>query len=172
MVRVFQKPQTIIDNFKVGMLRDLPEFVPVPEGVILNLGAGEKQIEGSISLGKENGWFAPKLPFDDGSIAAVYAQHFLEHLTGSEVVEMFEEVERVLKPGGVMNIVVPHYSSECAHQDLDHKTAWTESSFKNLFENKYYKGDIKRNWDLIIRTVVVMGLVERNMVVVAQLVKA
>jgi len=47
------------------------------------------------------------LPFSDGSVAAVYASHVLEHLYREEGQRLIAESFRVLAPEGVLRIVVP-----------------------------------------------------------------
>lgn len=47
------------------------------------------------------------IPFGDGTADVVYASHVLEHLTRSIGQEFLREIYRVLKPGGIVRIVVP-----------------------------------------------------------------
>lgn len=47
------------------------------------------------------------LPFEDDHFDAVYHSHVLEHLAPDEGAAMVQECFRVLKPGGVLRIVVP-----------------------------------------------------------------
>lgn len=47
------------------------------------------------------------LPFTTGSCEAVYAAHLLEHLRPAEAGRLLAEVHRLLRPGGVVRIVVP-----------------------------------------------------------------
>lgn len=48
------------------------------------------------------------LPFPPGSATIVYAEHFLEHLDYPESASDFlRECRRVLKPGGILSLVVP-----------------------------------------------------------------
>lgn len=47
------------------------------------------------------------LPFRDGSFAAVYASHLVEHLHLEETLRLLSECRRVLAPGGVLRVVVP-----------------------------------------------------------------
>ena len=48
------------------------------------------------------------LPFAGGSCSLIYSEHFLEHLDYPEpVLSLLKECFRVLKPGGVFNVVVP-----------------------------------------------------------------
>lgn len=51
------------------------------------------------------------IPAEANSVDAVYHSHFLEHIDRASVPGFFDEVLRVLKPGGVHRIVVPdlHY---------------------------------------------------------------
>lgn len=47
------------------------------------------------------------LPFRDGSVAAIYASHVLEHLYREEGQSLMAESFRILRPGGVLRVVVP-----------------------------------------------------------------
>lgn len=47
------------------------------------------------------------LPFMDRAFDAVYASHVLEHLSPRQAATFLREVRRVLRPGGVVRIVVP-----------------------------------------------------------------
>jgi len=47
------------------------------------------------------------LPFQDGFFDACYSSHMLEHLDVETAVHLTREAKRVLKPGGVIRIVVP-----------------------------------------------------------------
>ena len=47
------------------------------------------------------------LPFTSGSCEAVYAAHVLEHLTPAAARQLLAEIRRLLRPGGIVRIVVP-----------------------------------------------------------------
>lgn len=47
------------------------------------------------------------LPFTDSSLDAIYASHVLEHLPRSRVPSLLNECRRVIKPGGILRLVVP-----------------------------------------------------------------
>jgi len=47
------------------------------------------------------------LPWPDGSFRAVYTSHLLEHLYFETARTLLRECRRVLKPGGVLRVVVP-----------------------------------------------------------------
>ncbi|WP_399370918.1 class I SAM-dependent methyltransferase [Thermosynechococcus sp. HN-54] len=47
------------------------------------------------------------LPFKEGEVDAVYSSHVLEHLSCQEAENFLRDAYRVLKPNGVLRIVVP-----------------------------------------------------------------
>ena len=48
-----------------------------------------------------------RLPYPDSSIDYVYTSHFLEHLALADAQRLIREVFRILKPRGVVRVVVP-----------------------------------------------------------------
>lgn len=168
--------QTLLGVFNEGMDRLLPEFdLPPDDYPALILGSGTKHLErpnGAINLDRTSGWRAPMLPYEDECIGEVVAYHFLEHLDGMMVIAQLREIERVLVPGGIFNSVIPHWSCELAYQDLDHKSFWSETTWKNLLANQYYADRPAEGWKLKVRSCCILGIVSRNLVIVSQLVKA
>lgn len=65
----------------------------------------------------------------DGSVDEIHCSHFLEHLTGEQRIKFFNEMFRVLKPGGQARIITPHWSHERAYGDPTHQwppvCSWT-----------------------------------------------
>ncbi len=161
------KKHSLQTLFQMGMKRELDEAL-APEGYIIELGPGENPVPGAHGL-EFPGWDGMKhnLPYQDESVDGVYAFHFMEHLTGERAIEMLREIQRVLVPGGIATIVVPHRSAMLAYQDLDHKSFWCEETMRNLFQNPYYKKH--GAWRFKIRLNVMMGIVERNMGLFIQL---
>jgi SAM-dependent methyltransferase len=145
-----------------------PETRP-PNGLVLNLGAGEKHIATALSLDLPE-WDADEepLPYPDESVTAIYALHFLEHV--KDPIALLRECQRVLKPGGHLNVVVPHWNTQLAHSDLDHKTSWDEETWSRIFNNKYYAKD-HGGWRFRIGTNVLMGIDARNLLIITQLIK-
>jgi predicted SAM-dependent methyltransferase len=48
------------------------------------------------------------LPFPDGSVRVIYTEHFFEHLDSEDEVPRFlAECHRVLRPGGLLRVIVP-----------------------------------------------------------------
>ncbi|WP_258552238.1 methyltransferase domain-containing protein [Helicobacter canis] len=48
------------------------------------------------------------LPFADESFDVAYSSHFLEHLTPQKALQILKEIKRILKPNGIIRIVVPN----------------------------------------------------------------
>lgn len=183
----------IQDLFKLGMKRDLPQLLDMPEGAVLNLGCGQSPIHGAINLdyplwdaenylieigsGMKNILLTGHNPFPerdvmvpcpDGIIAGIHAYHFLEHVRDPR--RMLREMQRVLAPGGVINIVVPHYSGSMAHHDLDHKNTYALDTWANTLGTPYYTKD-REGWKLRIHFNAMMAITERNTAILTQLVK-
>lgn len=53
------------------------------------------------------------LPYPDVCLDAVYASHVLEHLRPDDGLRLLQEFYRVLKPGGILRIVVPDLEAVC-----------------------------------------------------------
>jgi len=157
---------TLIDLFNLGMMRHYHEPLPDRKGLVLNLGAGEKHIDGAESLDLPE-WDANKnhLQYYESTVDMIHCYHLLEHV--DNVVFLMNEIRRVLKPGAHVNIVVPYYKSHLQASDLDHKHAFTERTFEKLFNTTYYsKGKIR---PMEICTNFIMGDCEANICLVVQL---
>lgn len=48
-----------------------------------------------------------RLPWDDGSVEACYTSHTVEHFSREQGRFLVQEAFRVLKPGGVLRVIVP-----------------------------------------------------------------
>jgi SAM-dependent methyltransferase len=63
--------------------------------------------------------WAPPIPVPDASVDVVYADQVLEHMNGIEQARQFTaEALRVLRPGGVLYVVVPDYLKERTFLDV------------------------------------------------------
>ena len=49
------------------------------------------------------------LPFDDSSIRWVYSSYFFEHIDDNTADNLIAESYRILKPGGILRIIVPDF---------------------------------------------------------------
>ena len=84
------------------------------KGGRVNIGCGKTPIQGWVNLDvvSQTGVFfwdcRSGLPFSDGAVAAIYAEHFFEHLDlESEARPFLGDCLRCLQPGGVLRLVVP-----------------------------------------------------------------
>ena len=85
------------------------------------------------------------------------------------MVGVISECQRVLVPGGHINIVVPYYNSQMAAQDLDHKHSFCERTWSHLFRNDYYQKDKLKGMKIHLN--LIMGDSERTLALLTQLVK-
>jgi len=67
------------------------------------------------------------IPYPDQYFDACYSSHVLEHLTPDEAVPFFKECSRVLKPSGILRIVVPDLEAICRQYLHTLETASTDS---------------------------------------------
>jgi len=84
------------------------------EGIRVNIGCGGRIANGWVNLDmladpRIEYWDCRKdLPFKDGTVAAIYTEHFLEHLEYADEARNFlQNCRRCLSDNGVLRIVVP-----------------------------------------------------------------
>ncbi len=68
------------------------------------------------------------------AVDEVYSSHFVEHVP--DVPMLLTELARVLKKGGKLVIVVPHFSNPYFYSDITHK------AFFGLYSMSYFSRDI------------------------------
>jgi SAM-dependent methyltransferase len=160
----------VLSFFEMGMMRYAGTLMPDNiEGEKLNLGAGKKHIINAHSLDypEWDGECQP-IPWPNESIEFIHAYHFLEHLTDPR--PCLRECQRVLVYGGCMNIVVPLWPSQLAAMDIDHKSIYTERTFRNMFNVTNYSKD-KTDWEFTITFQLIMGIQSHNLALFTQLQK-
>ena len=79
----------------------------------LDIGAGDTRRRGWVTLDITNGcdlfWDLRRgLPFPDNSVRRAYSSHLFEHMDYNAGQDLFEEVRRVLVPGGELSVCVPN----------------------------------------------------------------
>jgi predicted SAM-dependent methyltransferase len=83
--------------------------------LLVNIGAGAHGQDGWINIDAYHAKnihcvfdVRKRLPFADHAVKGIFCEHFLEHLDYTEEVPYFlSECHRVLRPGGVLRIIVP-----------------------------------------------------------------
>ncbi len=81
-----------------------PLLRPIARALLLraNREFVELAARGDIRFGR-----ASRIPLADGSVEVLYSSHMLEHLDPDDGRKFLAEARRVLRPGGVLRIVVP-----------------------------------------------------------------
>lgn len=154
-----KKPASHRTNPRKPILPQRPpeptQEVPSSQGLRLDLGCGSRKREGFLGVDRirmpgvdfvcdltQTPWVLTGNTLPDGSVDAIVCSHFLEHLTNLngawERTRFFNEVHRVLRVGGTIEIIVPHWCSNRFYGDPTHKEPWSEMSF-------YY---LNREWRL------------------------
>jgi SAM-dependent methyltransferase len=112
-----------------------------PDVRVLEIGAGTiKRVPHAVTL-DVNPLAAPDVlhdldvtpyPFPASSFDIVIAEHVLEHV--NQVIRVVEELHRIVAPGGVLLVEVPHFSSANFHTDPTHRHAFSTRSFDYFVE--------------------------------------
>lgn len=103
----------------------------------LDLGGGLNPSPGYINVDHwhgDEGWRIDlahdDLPTADCTVDAVRASHLVEHIpAGLPRIALFNEVWRVLKPGGTFQVIVPFIGTWHAIADPTHVSFWVPESF-------------------------------------------
>lgn len=107
----------------------------------LNLGCGSDRREGYVNCDVEPRCSPDQVvnvegvwPFEDGAVTEIMARHVLEHLQDIRV--FFREAYRVMAPGALMHIAVPHHRSEGFAGDFTHVRIVTRAALDLLSREK------------------------------------
>jgi SAM-dependent methyltransferase len=100
---------------------------------ILDVGCGIHKKPGSIGIDRNPNTKADVLveldrfpyPFRDNSFDGLQAVHVIEHV--SDVIKAMEEFHRIVRPGGEVFIVTPHYTDFSSFCDPTHR--WHLNSY-------------------------------------------
>jgi SAM-dependent methyltransferase len=114
--------------------------------VKLDIGCGGNKKSGYIGLDINDG---PEvdviidinkgIPYKKDSVDEIFTSHFLEHVNNPEFI--LNEFGRVLKRGGTVKIIVPHYSNPYSYH-FTHKTYWSSFSLDQKFLDYYLNSDL------------------------------
>jgi len=143
-----------------------PELYEAPKELRLDLGAGQSPREGfeSVDLHAPDAkhrvdLFKFPFPWADNSVTEINCSHFVEHLPAREVESrdlsddnsktlfqfcgqdfffaFFDECWRILKPNGIITIIVPAATSTRAFQDPTHRRFIPAEAF--LYLNREWR---------------------------------
>lgn len=71
------------------------------------------------------------------TIKAVYSYHFFEHVT--DLPRLMDLLARVIQPGGLLRVVVPHFSNPYYYSDYTHRSLFGLYSFSYLVSDKIHR---------------------------------
>jgi SAM-dependent methyltransferase len=74
-------------------------------------------------------------PLEDSGFDEVVMQDVLEHLR--EPVKVLDELHRVLRPGGRLQLRTPHFSSALAYSDPTHEHYFSALAIRSLAEPRF-----------------------------------
>ena len=102
---------------------------------ILDLGCGKKKRAGSFGVDWSDRHDADVIhdlyvfpyPFEGASVDMVYIDNTLEHL--DDPIAVMGELYRIVKPSGIVKVIVPYFRSVSAFTDPTHKHFFTVESF-------------------------------------------
>jgi SAM-dependent methyltransferase len=108
---------------------------------ILDVGCGINKYAGAIGIDRNPRSRADVIcdldrfpyPFTDAAFDQVRAVHFIEH--SIDVIRTVEEFHRLVRPGGRIFIVTPHYTDFSSYCDPTHRWHLNSSSFRCFGEN-------------------------------------
>jgi SAM-dependent methyltransferase len=107
----------------------------------LDVGCGVNKYPGSIGIDRNPRSRADLLcdldrypyPFCDNSFDRLRAVHLIEHV--ADVIRTMEEFHRLVRPGGVIEIVTPHYTDFSSFCDPTHRWHLNSFSFRYFGED-------------------------------------
>lgn len=110
--------------------------------IIINLGCGQTRIPNSIGVDRlkiktyvdiVHDLDLLPYPFKSNFADEIHMYHVLEHL--HDPLKKLEEIHRILKPGGILYLRVPHFSSLGAFSDISHVRPFGYTTF-DCFDRK------------------------------------
>ncbi len=108
---------------------------------ILDVGCGIKKAAGSIGIDRNPASAADVLcdldrfpyPFADNTFDGLQAIHVIEHV--SDVLRTMEEFHRLVRPGGRVRVITPHYTDFSSFCDPTHRWHLNSFSFRYFGED-------------------------------------
>ncbi len=95
-----------------------------------------------------------RFPFDDNSIDCAFTSHMLEHVHPDYIPHIFGELNRVLKPGAILRVVLPDLEWALSLFDRDHPEECLqgifqqdETNIKNRHQWMYTDASLRRTFE-------------------------
>ena len=117
----------------------------------INLGCGQKYYDDYINCDVSPRVKADKhfdletfpYPLDSNMADEILLDNVMEHL--DDIPKVMDELHRILKPGGILRVIVPYAKSDWALQDPTHKHFFTERTLQYFCEGFYGIGFYSAN---------------------------
>lgn len=111
MGSALKRLQAALKSERPAYIQDQLESLMPIEILRLNLGCGDHELPGWVNIDLSRGDLTFNLrwglPFATASVSFVYAAHVLEHFYRDEACALLAEIRRILRPDGVVRLVVP-----------------------------------------------------------------
>jgi SAM-dependent methyltransferase len=158
-------PVSLVRDRWVRFVTGAQRIELAPEKDVLDVGCGRLKHPGAVGLDQLPNTDADIVhdldetpyPLQSDSFDLVIARHVLEHVAAP--LDVLAEIHRVLRPGGVVIIITPHFSSSTSWTDPTHRHHFTSRSFDYLTEGgawSYYNEAVR--YDIVDRCVT-LGMV-------------
>jgi len=112
--RFVEPARVCITRVLMAIRRQRRLQIPV-DGLALHLACGEHYVDGWLNIDLVGSradmvWDLRKpLPVKQGTVRAIFHEHFIEHLPIADAVQMLSDCHGLLRPGGVLRIGVPDF---------------------------------------------------------------
>lgn len=111
MGSALKRLQAALKSERPAYIQDQLESLRPTEILRLNLGCGDYELPDWVNIDLSRGDLTFNLrwglPFATASVSFVYAAHVLEHFYRDEACALLAEIRRILRPDGVVRLVVP-----------------------------------------------------------------
>jgi len=156
----------------------MSDYISNEQGLKINIGCGGRPLQGYINIDMDSledlqirysdstfpegikiyNWNIFNLPVEDGSVSEVLCEAMIEHLSFEEEPVFFNEVKRVLKPGGKFIFSTTNFE-EVAKLWLEADDDWKDF-YRNdedaIAENHWfgtYTYEMKNRWGYLIASI-------------------
>ncbi len=112
-------------------------------GTVLDIGCGSAKTPGAVGLDVSADTEADIVhdldafpyPIEDASFDQILMQDVIEHV--SEPIAVFEELHRIARPRGRIQLRTPHFSSVLAYGDPTHRHYFSTLAIRSLAEPRF-----------------------------------
>lgn len=116
---------------------------PTGPGAVLDVGCGQKKWPGAVGMDISADTAADVVhdlnefpyPFADDSFDQILMQDVIEHVR--EPIRVMDELHRIARPGGRIQLRTPHFSSMLAYSDPTHTHYFSAEAIRTLAEPRF-----------------------------------